>query len=170
VICYLKEDQHEFLEKRRVKDFVENHSEFIGFPMVLRGKGDLLLEKGINLNSCKSAVSRISWQSIPNSLLPPPPWSLMWKKKEKKKKEKKVICYLKEDQPEFTVKAPSQGFRGKAFRIHWLLIHPSYTGVLNLSFVKIFVIFNCMAQFPLQVCRRVPGYKYTPLVIQFKCY
>merc|ERR1711918_160308 len=35
VICYLKEDQSEFLEERRVKDLVKKHSEFIGFPIEL---------------------------------------------------------------------------------------------------------------------------------------
>merc|ERR1712093_557235 len=35
VICYLKEDQSEFLEERRLKDLVKKHSEFIGFPIEL---------------------------------------------------------------------------------------------------------------------------------------
>merc|ERR1712144_13881 len=35
VICYLKEDQSEFLEERRVKDLIKKHSEFIGFPIEL---------------------------------------------------------------------------------------------------------------------------------------
>merc|ERR1712038_572037 len=35
VICYLKEDQSEFLEGRRLKDLVKKHSEFIGFPIEL---------------------------------------------------------------------------------------------------------------------------------------
>merc|ERR550534_1930965 len=35
IICYLKEDQTEFLEERRVKDLVKKHSEFIGFPIEL---------------------------------------------------------------------------------------------------------------------------------------
>merc|ERR1711972_1011754 len=35
IICYLKEDQSEFLEERRLKDLVEKHSEFIGFPIEL---------------------------------------------------------------------------------------------------------------------------------------
>merc|ERR1711904_145111 len=33
--CYLKEDQSEFLEERRVKDLIKKHSEFIGFPIEL---------------------------------------------------------------------------------------------------------------------------------------
>ena len=35
LICYLKEDQSEFLEERRLKDPVKKHSEFIGFPIEL---------------------------------------------------------------------------------------------------------------------------------------
>merc|ERR1712153_201845 len=35
IICYLKEDQSEFLEERRLKDFIKKHSEFIGFPIEL---------------------------------------------------------------------------------------------------------------------------------------
>merc|ERR1712087_492750 len=35
VICYLKGDQSEFLEERRLKDLVKKHSEFIGFPIEL---------------------------------------------------------------------------------------------------------------------------------------
>merc|ERR1719472_736619 len=35
IICYLKEDQSEFLEERRPKDLVKKHSEFIGFPIEL---------------------------------------------------------------------------------------------------------------------------------------
>jgi molecular chaperone HtpG len=39
IILYLKEDQLEFLEERRLKDLVKKHSEFIGFPI------ELLVEK-----------------------------------------------------------------------------------------------------------------------------
>merc|ERR1712093_348745 len=35
IVCYLKEDQSEFLEERRLKDLVKKHSEFIGFPIEL---------------------------------------------------------------------------------------------------------------------------------------
>merc|ERR1712107_645495 len=35
IICYLKEDQSEFLEERRLKDLVKKHSEFIAFPIEL---------------------------------------------------------------------------------------------------------------------------------------
>jgi len=35
IVCYLKEDQTEFLEERRLKDLVKKHSEFIGFPISL---------------------------------------------------------------------------------------------------------------------------------------
>eukprot|EP00475_Leptophrys_vorax_P021054 TRINITY_DN287_c0_g1_i1.p1 TRINITY_DN287_c0_g1~~TRINITY_DN287_c0_g1_i1.p1 ORF type:complete len:727 (-),score=290.86 TRINITY_DN287_c0_g1_i1:78-2258(-) len=35
ITLYLKEDQQEYLEERRVKDLVKKHSEFIGFPISL---------------------------------------------------------------------------------------------------------------------------------------
>jgi len=35
IVLYLKEDQSEFLEERRLKDLVKKHSEFIGFPIEL---------------------------------------------------------------------------------------------------------------------------------------
>lgn len=39
VVLYLKEDQLEFLEERKLKDIIKKHSEFIGFPI------ELLVEK-----------------------------------------------------------------------------------------------------------------------------
>ena len=35
VICYLKEDQSDILEERRLKDVVKQNSEFIVFPIEL---------------------------------------------------------------------------------------------------------------------------------------
>ena len=41
IVCYLKEDQEEFLEERRLKDLIKKHSEFINYPI------SVLIEKTI---------------------------------------------------------------------------------------------------------------------------
>lgn len=36
IILYLKEDQNEYLEERKLKDIVKKHSQFIGYPISLQ--------------------------------------------------------------------------------------------------------------------------------------
>ena len=36
-MCYLKEDQSEFLDERRMTDVAKKHCEFIGFPVPVEG-------------------------------------------------------------------------------------------------------------------------------------
>merc|ERR1712054_289499 len=69
VICYLKEDQSEFLEERRLKDLVKKHSEFIGFPI------ELYVEKSKGKEGDEPKIEEVDEEK---------------EKEEKKKKTKKV--------------------------------------------------------------------------------
>ena len=64
IICYLKEDQSEFLEERRLKDLVKKHSEFIGFPI------ELYVEKSKAgcLDRSESVTVSLQSQDIPCNL------------------------------------------------------------------------------------------------------
>merc|ERR1712060_934934 len=72
IICYLKEDQSEFLEERRLKDLVKKHSEFIGFPI------ELYVEKSKEKEVTDSEEEEEEKEEVDEE------------KEEKKKKTKKV--------------------------------------------------------------------------------
>merc|ERR1712062_223790 len=67
VICYLKEDQSEFLEERRLKDLVKKHSEFIGFPIELyveKSKVEKVLVSNRMADSpCVLTTSEYGWSA-----------------------------------------------------------------------------------------------------------
>merc|ERR1712113_1292770 len=65
IICYLKEDQSEFLEERRLKDLVKKHSKFIGFPI------ELYVEKSKKKrNNIKLYVRRVFIMDDCDELMP----------------------------------------------------------------------------------------------------
>merc|ERR1712023_312540 len=52
VVVYLKDDQLEFLEERRIRDIVKKHSEFISYPIAL--EVEKVIEKDIVVNDNKN--------------------------------------------------------------------------------------------------------------------
>merc|ERR1712228_436395 len=99
IICYLKEDQSEFLEERRLKDLVKKHSEFIGFPI------ELYVEKSKEKEVTDSEDEE--------------------EKKDEEGKEGdepkiEEVDEEKEDQSEFLEERRLKDLVKKTLRVHWL--------------------------------------------------
>merc|ERR1712193_16373 len=84
VICYLKEDQSEFLEERRLKDLVKKHSECIGFPI------ELYVEKSKEKEVTDSEEEEEEKKEEEEKEGDEPKIEEVDEEKEKKKKTKKV--------------------------------------------------------------------------------
>lgn len=68
VICYLKDDQAEFLESDRLKDLIMKHSAFVGFPIELlmehRKEEKIQVQEGDQIEEQTKVTVTHSWELI----------------------------------------------------------------------------------------------------------
>lgn len=87
IILYMKEDQLENLEERKLKDLVKKHSEFIGFPI------DLLVEKSTDKEVTESDDEEEKKEEAEKKEDEEPKIEEEEKKKEKKTKKIKEVSH-----------------------------------------------------------------------------
>merc|ERR1712053_8317 len=69
ITLYLKKDQHEYLEEKKLKDLVKKHSEFIGFPI------SLLVEKEKDVSDKKKTKKKVKTKEMEHLNTNKPLWT-----------------------------------------------------------------------------------------------
>ena len=97
ITCYLKEDQLEYLEERRLKDLVKKHSEFINYPISLWT--EKTVDKEVDDDDDEDEDEKKDGDDGDEPKIEEVEEEEEEKKKEKKKKKVKEVCYVPRPAP-----------------------------------------------------------------------